>query len=102
MGRSNRVFSHHCLYYVVDIKNDGNLSFGYRNESRLQNGFLKNLEPELMLIECGNERNIKEDEKNLHMSFLDEYGSLPPFNSTGASFQEVAFCDFKPDIYDER
>lgn len=102
MGKSSTAFNHHCLYYVLDIGDDGKLSFSYRTKSKFDRGYLKELTPELMLIHYSSYEKIKDDEKNLLMAFRNRYGSLPPFNSTGPSFMDVADCDLKPEAYEAR
>ena len=102
MGKSSSVFNHHCLYYILDIQDDGTLKFTYRTRSEFGNGYLKGLTPELMLIHYSDLEKIKHDEKSLLMAFRNSYGSLPPFNSTGPSFMDVADCDLNPEAYDAR
>ena len=103
MKKSSTVFQHHCLYYILDIKVDGSLDFCYRH-ANLAHGYLKDMKPELLLIHYKepSETEIKNDEKLLLQAFRNKYGSLPPFNSTGASFMDVADCDLEHTAYEEK
>ena len=82
--RTDFMFDHSALTYVVDFDDDGRL---VPHNRLISNGILR--ETEYLNLKYCNSVSHKEDEERLLNGHMMLFGQLPPFNNYGSSLKTV-------------